>query len=31
MNIENSKIERSGSHLNYNTTADNKYWFSKFC
>ncbi|MEE0855444.1 metallophosphoesterase [Eubacterium ventriosum] len=30
-NTENSKIERSGSHLNYNTTADNKYWFSKFC
>lgn len=28
---ENEKIERSGSHLNYNTTPDNKYWFSKFC
>jgi hypothetical protein len=28
---ENPKVERSGSHLNYNVNQANKYWFSKFC
>lgn len=28
---ENSKVERSGSHLNYNVPDSDKYWFSKFC
>nr|DAN43600.1 MAG TPA: metallophosphatase domain protein [Caudoviricetes sp.] len=30
-NTENSKVERSGSHLNYNVPDSDKYWFSKFC
>ena len=28
---ENDKVERSGSHLNYNVPNSDKYWFSKFC
>lgn len=28
---ENNKVERSGSHLNYNVPDSDKYWFSKFC
>ena len=28
---ENPKVERSGSHLNYNVNQANKYWFSTFC
>lgn len=28
---ENNKVERSGSHLNYNVPNSDKYWFSKFC
>lgn len=28
---ENNKVERSGSHLNYNVPNEDKYWFSKFC
>lgn len=28
--LEDDKIERSGSRLNFNTTDSNKYWFSKF-
>lgn len=29
--VENQKVERSGSHLNYNVPTNMKYWFSKFC
>lgn len=29
--VENNKIERSGSRMNYNTSYENKYWFSRFC
>ena len=28
---ENPNIERSGSRMNYNTSQENKYWFSRFC
>lgn len=29
--VESDKPSRSGSRINYNTTAGNEYWFSKFC
>lgn len=28
--VEDNKVERSGSRLNFNTSDNNKYWFSKF-
>lgn len=28
---ENQTIERAGSRINTNNSADNKYWFSQFC
>lgn len=29
--VENQKIERSGSRMNFNTSEEDKYWFSRFC
>ena len=29
--VENPKIERSGSRMNFNTSDEDKYWFSRFC
>ena len=28
---ENQSVERAGSRINTNNTAENKYWFSQFC